>query len=584
MRRLCLFLMLFLATYGVAQNRVLRKGDAVLAHSLSFNPQEITPDMPEGLQELLRAYRRQSRYARRVEGKAVEPMLRTNRSQEAPYNNSCPYYRYSDGTLSKTRCVTGCVATCIEQVVSYWRHPQALTDSLPGWETDNYLIPSVPVGTPIDWDNVLDDYSNGYTPAQAQAVADLTYYCGVAAHMNWGVESSGASMFKAFEPLWSAFDFQTIAFVQRGLYSNEAWNRLLRNELENGRPICYTGHNMAMSGHAFNIDGVDEQGYYHLNWGYGGRYNGYFDLDYLNPFEPQADKTELGQYEGFFSNQTAMFMHPEDFVIDIFDTLGIDRALHGVTVDNVTFRREPDVQGYVVADFEMTNHTTDNMNFTFEAFTYLPSDTAVFLQADYVAVSTVNLAPGESRVCPVYCQFAKSGERIFAVSADDVTMAYQQPLTIGKGTKPQLVYGELSHELVRYGDNLTATLSLDVTNEAASGYAGDLITFYLQPANGGESVRHWKVLALSGGATERLEVTFQHLEDGQTYTLWVRQPWTIQRELMFTPRMDDAADDVNSLTLEDRQGNDTMYDLSGRRVKTWEKGIYIKNGKKILVK
>jgi len=569
----------------MSQHKVTRRGE-VMAHGLKFNPELISEDMPEELRLMLQAYKKGSRYAQRLKGAAVAPLLKTNRDQYSPYNNSCPYYIYSDGTVSSTRCVSGCVATSIEQVVSFWRHPQALTDTLFGWETENYSIPDVLPGTAIDWDHIAEDYSAGYTEEQAKAVADLTYYCGVAAHMNWGVESSGASLYRAFEPLWRAFDFKTIAFVQRGLYSNEAWNKLLRNELENGRPICYTGHNMALSGHAFNIDGVDEEGYYHLNWGYGGRYNGYFDLDFLNPFEPMDDATELGRNEGFFSNQTAMFMHPEDFVIDIFDTLGVDKALHSVTVDGVTFRRSPDTQGYVVADFELTNPTDENLNFTFEVLTYLPTDTAIFQQADYVAVTSVNLAPGEHRSWPVYCQFLKYGERVFAISADDETLPFQQPITIEKGTKPQLEYGEVEHQLVRYADDLTATLSLDVSNLAESGYAGDLITFYLVPENSTESLRHWEVLSLPAGETTQLSATFHHLVDGETYTLWVRQPWTIQKEYTFVAKSADATDEVQSVAATKEPAGNAVYDLSGRfRTEArLPKGLYVKHGKKIVVR
>ena len=212
---------------------------------------------------------------------------------------------------------------------------------------------------------------------------------------------------------------------------------MLRNELESGRPICYTGHNMALSGHAFNIDGVDEEGFYHLVWGYDGMYDGYFDLDYLNPFESLGNETALGQNEGFFSNQTALFIHPEDFVIDIFDTLRSEVAFAGVVVDDISFRRQPDTEGYVVADFTMRNTSADSLNFTFEVLTYLPTDTAIFEQADYVGLSAVNLAPGQRKTWPVYCNFTEKGQRILAFSADDITLPYKMDVDVKEGTAPQ---------------------------------------------------------------------------------------------------------------------------------------------------
>lgn len=568
-----------------AQRHAIRRGNSVLAHSLNFDPERATDDMPVALQEMLRAYRTQPRYAERQKGRAVAPLLRSVRDQSEPYNRSCPFYTDKDGQVSETRCKTGCVAVCIEQVLNYYHYPNLLADTLHGWETDNYTIPDVLPGTKIDWPNILNDYRLGYSDEQAQAVSDLSLWCGMAVHMNWGVLSSGADLERAVEPLWRVFGYKTVNFVSRAMYSTPKWNAMLRHELENGRPICYTGHNMALSGHAFNIDGVDEEGYYHLNWGYGGDYDGYFDLDYLNPFESQDDVTPLGQNEGFFSNQTALFMHPEEIDIDVTDSLTKENAFAGVRVDNISFRRQPDTQEYVVGDFTMTNTTQDSLNFTFEMLTFLPTDTAIFYQADYVGLSAVNLAPGETRTWPVYCRFKEAGERIFSFSPDDETLPYQMNIFVERGTTPVLEYGEVDYKLIAYGDNLVADLSLDVTNRAKSGYAGSLITFCLFPDGSDEDMRHWEILSLPGGETHRISSRFQHLEDGKTYTLRVRQPWPVKQEYTFTVRKEEATDAIQDIPSEVSHDDDAIYDLIGRRMPSLllPKGIYIRNGKKIVL-
>ena len=583
MRKTCFFLLIILMVNTIqAQRHTVKRDGRVLAHSLNFDPSETTENMPVALQEILRAYKTQPRFAERQKGKAVTPLLKSVRHQEDPFNRSCPYYINDDGTTSTERCIVGCVATSIEQVLNYYHHPAELIDTLFGWETEHYVIEDVMPGTRIDWANILDDYRNGYTEAQAKAVAELSYYCGMAAHMNWGLTSSGANLYRAFEPLWRVFDYKTLSLAPRAMYSTSVWNRLLRNELENGRPICYTGHNMALSGHAFNIDGVDEEGYYHINWGYGGLYDGYFDLDYLNPFESKDDMTGLGQHEGFFSNQTALFLHPDDFLIDISDTLPSADAFAGVVVDNVTFRRQPDTQGYVIADFSMTNQTNDSLNFTFEALTYLPTDTAIFYQADYVGLSAVNLAPGEHKTWPVYCQFTVTGERIFSFSADDETLPYKVPVNVVSGTAPKLVFGDIDYRLFRKDNTLFADFSLDVSNEATAGYAGNLVTFCLFPNGSNEDLRHWQVLSVAAGESERIGVRFQPLVDGQTYTLLVRCPWTEQKRLSFTVHAAEAADGVTLVRREEPEKG-TYYDLQGRPVPQPYKGIYIRNGKKILI-
>ena len=79
------------------------------------------------------------------------------------------------------------------------------------------------------------------------------------------------------------------------------------------------------------------------------------------------------------------------------------------------------------------NTTSDSLNFTFEVLTYQPTDTALFEQADYVALSSVNLAPHEHLTWPVFCHFSQTGERLFACSADDLTLPFIMPIRVEKG-------------------------------------------------------------------------------------------------------------------------------------------------------
>jgi hypothetical protein len=70
--------------------------------------------------------------------------------------------------------------------------------------------------------------------------------------------------------------------VWRSNYTPEEWDNLVRAELSEGRPVIYRGQG-AVGGHAFNVDGVQDQNWFHINWGWGGSYNGYFLLDDLSP-------------------------------------------------------------------------------------------------------------------------------------------------------------------------------------------------------------------------------------------------------------------------------------------------------------
>ena len=576
-----------------ARHKIVDSRGEVLLYTDSFDPNVITDDMPEVLKDYLRACHALARratplHSTRLQGKAVAPLLSSLRHQEHPYNLSCPYYRYEDGTLSQDPCVTGCVATALEQVVSYWRHPAALKDTLHGWETEHYTIPDILPGTEIDWDHILTNYVPGqYDERQAKAIADLTYYLGVAVQMNWTPHSSGARLSRAVETLYNAFDYKTVYFVQRGLFSNPAWHRLLRHELECGRPIVFTAHNYGLGGHAFNIDGVDEEGYYHVNMGEA-NYACYMDLDCIGYYMPQYDATDFDRLLSLNMNQTALFMHPDDFEIDISDSLRLQDALYGVRFDGVTFHREPDTKGYVRADFDLTNTTSDSLNFTFEVLTYLPTDTALFEQADYVALSSVNLAPHEHLTWPVFCHFSQTGERLFACSADDLTLPFIMPVRVEKGVSPKFTFTEPQVQLLRCRreggeEDLVARVSFEAGNEAPSGVGYDVATYCLIDDRGEEVVRHFDFVEAAAGGKQSKQVDFHRLVDGKEYTFLLRYPWQVVRQ--FTFRMDASqATDGITLPLDSLPHNSfaSSYDLMGRRTSSGFSGIRIVNGRKVM--
>ncbi len=48
--------------------------------------------------------------------------------------------------------------------------------------------------------------------------------------------------------------------------------------------MIYSGNpGTGEAGHAFNIDGYSASGYFHFNWGWSGKYNGYFSINNVAP-------------------------------------------------------------------------------------------------------------------------------------------------------------------------------------------------------------------------------------------------------------------------------------------------------------
>ena len=576
---LSIFLYLFCATNLAAQTDLFVDGQ-LLARDVSR-----TGRIPEALQQLLQGRKTALCASTRhmpVKGISTErigPLLASVRGQENPYNLLCPRWQYEDGSVSEDHCLSGCVATAIEQVMAYYRYPDALVDTLHGWSTENYVIEDLMPGTRFDWEHYLQDYRYGWTEEQGFAIALSSLAAGMAVHMNYGLHSSGASVYRALKPLQTAFGYGMVRYSDRILYTPERWHEMLRHELQQGRPIVYAGHTMALSGHAFNIDGVDGDGLYHLNWGYDGYYDGWYDLDRLSPWEPQRMNDE-GMEMGFFSNQCALFMHPSADAEPLEpDTLAQDQL--GIVLDGIDFQRAPDLQGYIGTDFHFRNEGANAVTYTYEVMTWLPTAEDIFKEADYVGLSAITLQPGEQRVQRVYLHFSEEGNRILGISHDDVTIPFQKPLSIAHGTPPHLEWGSVSVEenVWRENNTYSYTFNVPVCNTATSGYAGNDVTFCLY-ADGekDEDLRHYYVLSLAAGEESTLRVTFTDLMPATGYTFLVRCPWAIQTQLSFkTP----TPTGITSPSQDTGDCSDSRYDLSGRLAREGARGIMIQKGKKI---
>lgn len=217
--------------------------------------------------------------AERAGTAAVAPLLDGIKwDQREPYNNMCPLY---DGT---NRSVTGCVATAMAQVMMYYQYPKELKTTIKAYNTQTYgiQIPEISSGATYDWDNMLPDYSKSdYNSAQADAVAKLMYHCGAAVKMDYG-PLSGANVTPAILATYFGYDADLMQDLTRTVFTLQQWMTLIDNELKAKRPILYSGQS-SDGGHEFVCDGSDGKGLYHINWGWGGYQDGYFDLTILQP-------------------------------------------------------------------------------------------------------------------------------------------------------------------------------------------------------------------------------------------------------------------------------------------------------------
>lgn len=212
----------------------------------------------------------------------VAPLLGSIQwNQMIPYNKMCPMYNSTD------RSVTGCVATAMAQVMMYYQYPESLQADIPAYvsRTNHLSIPQINKGESYDWNNMLPQYASyeplNYTDAQAAAVAKLLYHCGVACEMDYG-PSSGANVTPAILSTYFGYDSDLMQDLNRDVFTLAEWSQIMDKELTAKRPILYSGRS-SDGGHEFVCDGSDGNGLYHINWGWGGYQDGYFDVTILNP-------------------------------------------------------------------------------------------------------------------------------------------------------------------------------------------------------------------------------------------------------------------------------------------------------------
>lgn len=224
-----------------------------------------------------------------TEKPAIEPLIKTKWDQTEGYNELCPY----DNDRG-TRTVTGCVATAMAQVMRYWKHP------LRGTGHHSYVYGkfdtiSASFGSTVyDWNNMPEMVTDYSSPEEVNAVSTLVFHCGVGVNMMYKTYSEGGSgsftMFAgrphiptAETALRNYFGYsKSLKGVQKSNYNDSDWADMLYNEIKENRPVIYSG-NDGQSGHCFVLDGYDGNGLFHFNWGWTGRYDGYFSLSALNP-------------------------------------------------------------------------------------------------------------------------------------------------------------------------------------------------------------------------------------------------------------------------------------------------------------
>ena len=461
------------------------------------------------------------RRAKEYPKNAIQPLLNTQWNQLEPYNSSCPDFYTGE------KCVTGCVAAGMSQIL-YYHHKESTSKTLAqipaytcttNWSTGRISVAAVAAGTKLDWDNMLFSYNGSETQAQIDAVANLLLYCAASVKTefkngnNGGSPASSADVPTSLKKYFGYSD--ACCYKKRSAYSISQWESMIYNQLEKGWPVMYSGQS-ATSAHLFIVDGYDGEDFYHINWGWGGRANGYFKLSV-------ASVVESSSTAGYSIDQAAIFNAHPALTTDVADPL----AAYGFSLSGTK------------VSFKVANYTGNANSFKVGLAAVL-ADGSLKVVKQASAFSSINilstksmsftiaasdlssLAKGTYVLKPVVCTKTDSSWRL-CESSD------QYGLTLTwNGSTPSIAFKSptagrsFTASGFSYPSGAAAgtTVPVSMTVKCAGGEFSDVIYLFASTSSTASTYSSRAGIHLKDGEQCIADMSFKPTEAG-TYNVWV---------------------------------------------------------------
>ncbi len=267
----------------------------------------------------------QGPYAPNTRSGTVGPLVSTTWDQQNSYANPPPYqYNFFCpwNSTDQLRCVTGCVATAMGQIMKYWNYPTTGTGSFSyndatsqGYQYTYGVLSANFGATTYNWTQMPVALTPSTTATQDSAVSLLIYHAGVSVAMDYGdgtqTQGGSGSYMTLYDaggapgsncaqnsyPTYFKYNPNTIQGYQyynqynsTYNFTSTQWLDSIKKDINAGRPIQYAGSDTgAGGGHSWVCDGYDASNNVHMNWGWGGSDNGFFAITNLAPAQTGWD-------------------------------------------------------------------------------------------------------------------------------------------------------------------------------------------------------------------------------------------------------------------------------------------------------
>ena len=214
-----------------------------------------------------------------------EYLLSTNWSQNAPYNQMCPM-----DPVSNSRSIAGCPAIAMGQILNYLQTTHSIQlgdddDYYHNYSGRSYMIDDdheeLDFPSFVELNTYLNDideafrYNNQLSYSQSAA---LVFACGTALKQVYSSQASGTFAVDQAYNAYLRFGFPLATLMDEDdddIYAAMAGNIMegIPVHLAVVTPSWDAGHNVV-------VDGYDssQQNMFHLNFGWGGQYNAWYNL------------------------------------------------------------------------------------------------------------------------------------------------------------------------------------------------------------------------------------------------------------------------------------------------------------------
>ena len=211
--------------------------------------------------------------------RSVAPLLASIWNQTDLYNNMAPL---DPNSVFSGHCKSGCVANAMSQIMRYWewpRHGQGGHGYDANSQYGNYGWQEANFENATYHFELMPDFLDFASPqAEVDATALLEYHAGVSVDMGYGPNASGAYSEDVGPALHEYFRYASNYNYRSKGNNQTAWENDLRANLNAGMPLYYSSSGPD-GGHAYVLDGYDDNNMFHLNWGWAGFDNGYYAID-----------------------------------------------------------------------------------------------------------------------------------------------------------------------------------------------------------------------------------------------------------------------------------------------------------------